>query len=96
MIELAQLFQDVEAAVIQHEPAVEEIEQKAEATHENVGKANVEIDGAISKARSRRRKQWWCLGILCTFFFFFILHPSFGHKRRSLTWRWIFHMSTVC
>jgi syntaxin 1B/2/3 len=64
MIELAQLFQDVEAAVIQHEPAVVEIEQKAEATNENVGKANVEIDGAISKARSRRRKQWWCLGII--------------------------------
>jgi syntaxin 1B/2/3 len=67
MIELAQLFQDVEAAVIQHEPAVEEIEQKAEATHDNVGKATVEIDGAIAKARSRRRKQWWCLGILCKF-----------------------------
>lgn len=67
MIELAQLFQDVEAAVIQHEPAVEEIEQKAEATHENVGKATGEIDGAITKARSRRRKQWWCLGIVCMF-----------------------------
>ena len=67
MIELAQLFQDVEAAVIQHEPAVEEIAQKAEATHDNVGKATVEIDGAIKKARSRRRKQWWCLGIVCTF-----------------------------
>jgi syntaxin 1B/2/3 len=67
MIELAQLFQDVEAAVIQHEPAVVEIEQKAEATNENIGKANVEIDGAIAKARSRRRKQWWCLGILGTF-----------------------------
>lgn len=67
MIELAQLFQDVEAAVIQHEPAVEEIEHKAEATHENVGKATVEIDGAIAKARSRRRKQWWCLGIVSTF-----------------------------
>lgn len=67
MIELAQLFQDVEAAVIQHEPAVEEIEQKAEATHENVGKATEHIDGAIKKARSRRRKQWWCLGIISTF-----------------------------
>lgn len=66
MIELAQLFQDVEAAVIQHEPAVVEIEQKAEATHDNVGKATVEIDGAIAKARSRRRKQWWCLGIVST------------------------------
>ena len=67
MIELAQLFQDVEAAVIQHEPVIEEIEKNADATHENVGRATVEIDGAIAKARSRRRKQWWCLGIVRTF-----------------------------
>ena len=37
MIELAQLFQDVEAAVVQHEPAVVEIEIKPEPTHDNVG-----------------------------------------------------------
>lgn len=67
MIELAQLFQDVEAAVVQHEPAIEEIEQKAEATNENVGKATGEIDGAIAQVRSRRRKQWWCLAIVCTY-----------------------------
>lgn len=64
MIELAQLFQDVEAAVVQQEPAIEEIETKAGVINENVGKANHEIDGAIVKARSRNRKKWICLGIV--------------------------------
>lgn len=64
MIELAQLFQDVEAAVVQQEPAVEEIETKAGIINDNVGKANTQIDGAIEKARSRNRKKWYCLGAL--------------------------------
>lgn len=64
MIELAQLFQDMEALVVQQEPAVVQIEQKGEEVSDNVGKANVEMDGAISKARSRNRKKWWCLLIL--------------------------------
>lgn len=65
MIELAQLFQDMEALVVQQEPAVVQIEQKGEEVTDNVGKANVQMDGAISKARSRNRKKWWCLLILC-------------------------------
>jgi syntaxin 1B/2/3 len=61
MITLAQLFQDLETAVIEQEPLVENIEQKGEEVHENVTKANVEIDTAIKSAESRKRKKWWCL-----------------------------------
>jgi hypothetical protein len=64
MIQLAGLFQDLEASVVMQEPAVTQIEQKGEEVNDNVGKANVEIDGAISKARSRNRKKWWCLLII--------------------------------
>ena len=63
MIELSQLFQDVEAAVVQQEPAIVNIEQGAEQTHEHVGKANVQLDTAIVHARSRNKKKWICLGI---------------------------------
>ncbi|KAI9830180.1 MAG: Plasma membrane t-SNARE, secretory vesicle fusion [Phylliscum demangeonii] len=63
-VELAQLFQDMEALVVQQEPAVTQIEQKGEQVTEDVGKANVEISGAIQKARSRNRKKWWCLLIV--------------------------------
>ena len=60
MIELGQLFQDVDAAIVQQEPAVVDIEQKAAGTHENIGQANTQLDGAISKAKSRNRKKWIC------------------------------------
>jgi len=63
MIELAQLFEDLNAIVVEQEPMVMNIEQKGEEVHENVVKANTEIGGAIEKARSRNKKKWWCLGI---------------------------------
>ena len=63
MIELAQLFQDMEAAVVQQEPAVENIDTKAEDTVQNLGKGNQQLDQAVDKARAARRKKWICLGI---------------------------------
>ena len=65
MVELAQLFTDLDAIVVQQEPLVTDIERKGEEVHDNVVKANVEIGGAIDKARSRNRKKWWCLLIVC-------------------------------
>lgn len=67
MIELAQLFQDMEAAVIEQEPAVENIDTKAEDTVVNVGKGNEQLDSAVVKARSARKKKWICLGIVRKF-----------------------------
>lgn len=67
MVELAQLFQDLDQIVTQQEPLVENIEQKGEEIHDNVVQANTEISGAIDKARSRNRKKWWCLLICSTF-----------------------------
>lgn len=66
MIELAQLFQDMEAAVVQQEPAVEIIDQKAEDTHMNISKGNEQLDQAVVKAAAARRKKWICLGIFGT------------------------------
>lgn len=64
MIELAQLFQDMEAAVVQQEPAIENIDTKAEDTVVNMNKGNEQLDQAVVKARSARRKKWICLGIV--------------------------------
>ena len=63
MMELAQLFQDLEVLVVQQEPAVAQIEQKGEEVNDHVQKANVELDGAVKKAAAARRKKWICLGI---------------------------------
>lgn len=63
MIELAQLFQDMEALVVQQEEAVTVIEQKGEEVQENMGKGVEQVGVAIKSARARNRKKWWCLGI---------------------------------
>ncbi|KAL8943007.1 MAG: hypothetical protein Q9211_001156 [Gyalolechia sp. 1 TL-2023] len=63
MIELAQLFQDVDAAIVEQEAPVQKIEEQAIATHENVTGGNKHLDGAIDKARSIRKKKWICLGL---------------------------------
>ena len=65
MIELAQLFQDVDADIVEQEEPIQQIEQKAEETQTNIGQGNKHLDGAIVKARSARRKKWilfWIVG----------------------------------
>lgn len=64
MLELQQLFQDLDAIVVQQEPMVQNIEQKAEETNTNMELGNVEVGKAIGSARAARRKKWWCL-LIC-------------------------------
>ena len=66
MAELAQLFQDMEAFVVQQEAAVAVIDEQGEETMENVNNANAEISRATEYARSRNRKKWWCALIVRT------------------------------
>jgi SNARE domain len=63
LIELAQMFQDLDTLVIQQEAAVQNIEQQGEQVVENVEKANVHMEGAITSATAARKKKWICLGI---------------------------------
>ena len=63
MQELNGLFQDLDALVVQQEAAVTSIEARGEEVTDHVTKANVELDGAVKKARAARKKKWICLGI---------------------------------
>lgn len=63
MVELAQLFQDMDTLVVQQEAAVMQIEQKGEEVVENLDKGNNEINVAVNTARGTRKKKWICLGI---------------------------------
>ena len=63
-VELAQMFEDLDALVVQQDASTQQIEQAGEEVNANVVKANEEIKGAIEKARSRNRKKWWCL-LIC-------------------------------
>jgi syntaxin 1B/2/3 len=84
MVELAQLFQDLDQIVMQQEPLVENIEQKGEEIHDNVVQANTEIGGAIEKARARNRKKWWCLLIVSTYFCLANPQPSLAYSHTVL------------
>jgi syntaxin 1B/2/3 len=63
MIQLAELFNDMENLVMQQEAAVTNIEMKGEEVVENMDKGNEEIGTAIVHARNTRKWKWWCLCI---------------------------------
>lgn len=63
MMELSQLFQDMDTLVIQQEAAVVQIEQKGEEVVDNLDKGNQEIGVAVNTARKTRKKKWICLAI---------------------------------
>ncbi|CZT44478.1 related to putative snare protein syn [Rhynchosporium secalis] len=63
MIELAEMFEDMDRLVVQQEAAVVNIEQKGEEVVENMDKGNEQIGTAIVSARNTRKWKWWCLGI---------------------------------
>jgi syntaxin 1B/2/3 len=63
MIELAELFNDMDNLVMQQEAAVTNIEMKGEEVVDNMDKGNEEIGTAIVHARNTRKWKWWCLCI---------------------------------
>lgn len=64
MVELAELFQDLDRIVQEQEPLVQDIEAKGEEMITNVTEGNKQINTAIDSARARNRKKWWCLLIV--------------------------------
>lgn len=73
MIELAELFQQMEAMVVEQEAAVTNIEVKGEEVEMNLNKGNEQINTAIKSARNARKWKWWCLGICSMSPFHYIL-----------------------
>ena len=69
MVELAQLFQDMDTLVVQQDALVTQIEQKTEEAVVNLDKGNEEIAVAVTTARRTRKKKWICLGVCGTFIY---------------------------
>jgi syntaxin 1B/2/3 len=61
MVELAELFNQMNELVEQQEAAVVVIEQKGEEVVDNMENGNVQLTTGIKSARAARRKKWWCL-----------------------------------
>lgn len=83
MVELAQLFQDMDTLVIQQEAAVTQIEAKGEEVVDNLDKGNEEIGVAVNTARKTRKKKWICLGICGTSTPMTVMEP-FANSEQSL------------
>jgi syntaxin 1B/2/3 len=63
LIELSDLFSQMNELVEQQEAAIENIEMKGEEVVENMDKGTEQIGVAITSARNARKWKWWCLGI---------------------------------
>ncbi len=83
MIELAQLFQDMEAAVVEQEPAVQKIDERGEETVTHIGDGNKQLDQAVDKARAARKKKWICLGIFSMLSLESCIAPPLTHNQSS-------------
>ena len=68
IMELAELFQNMEQLVTEQDPMVEEIDQRGHQVQEDVDKAHDNLKTAVVSARSARRKKWWCL-LICRKFY---------------------------
>lgn len=60
IVELAQLFQDLDAVVQEQEVLVTNIETKGEDIQQNIYQANEQLDTGIKSARAARKKKWCC------------------------------------
>ena len=63
MVELAEVFQDLDNLVKRQEMQVEQVEENGIDMQENIANANEELDTGIKSARAARKKKWICLGI---------------------------------
>lgn len=64
MVELAQIFHDMEIAVAEQSEQVEQVAQNTELAQEDVERGLVNQIEAKKKAKAWRRKKWTCLIIL--------------------------------
>ncbi|KAF9207181.1 Plasma membrane t-SNARE, secretory vesicle fusion [Haplosporangium sp. Z 27] len=63
IIELQQLFNDMEMLVTEQGVVLETVEGNVQQTDNHLEEGNVQVDTAIASARSARKKKWICLGV---------------------------------
>ncbi|KAF3918973.1 Syntaxin-1A [Dactylellina cionopaga] len=61
MVELAELFEQMNQLVVEQETVVDVIAEHAEKIEDDTREANKELTTAIKSAEGARKKKWWCL-----------------------------------
>ena len=64
MIELAQLFQQLNEEVVAQEEPVMQNEIKTDVVQKDTTAANQQLDQGIKSARRARKLKWWTLGVV--------------------------------
>lgn len=63
LVELSELFQNMETLIINQDPIVRNIEETAYTAQQDIEAGIVHTDKAITSTRSWRKYRWWCTGI---------------------------------
>lgn len=83
MVELAQLFEQLNTLIVEQDVKIQAIEQTSEEVVDNLDKGNEEIAVAVQTARATRKKKWMCLGICGKFLLMWC--PSNSVLQRTMT-----------
>lgn len=62
--ELAQLFNEMSIMIEVQEQGIDNITQKAQETETQIEQGLAATEQAVVKARSARRKKWYCIGVI--------------------------------
>ncbi len=76
LIELMDLLNDMQELLTKQEVTVMAIDQNAQQAAEDMGKANEQLEVAVTTARKTRKKKWICLGICGMFMRGIRSHPA--------------------
>jgi len=63
MVELAQLFQDLDTLVVQQGQTIQYVEQQTEQVNDDLEGGIKQVGTAVKHAASRRKYAWYCLGV---------------------------------
>ncbi|KAF3915868.1 Syntaxin-2 [Arthrobotrys entomopaga] len=78
MLELTQLFEQMNQLVVEQQEVVDTVESHAAKVEEDTSHAVNELTTAIKSAEGARRKKWWCLLLVCKFTMLFFQILYFG------------------
>ncbi|CAO3633074.1 unnamed protein product [Mucor fragilis] len=82
IVELHQLFMDMQMMVEQQGEVLNTVEQNADETVVNLNEGNSQLTRAIALAKSTRAKKWCCLGLcigICVMIAILVWWFGFGH-----------------
>jgi syntaxin 1B/2/3 len=60
IVELAHMFEDLNALVVEQDPIIAGIEQQVQTVNDNLDKGNEQVKVATKHALLRRRWKWFC------------------------------------